>query len=330
MDLIEHIKCFLRANKFYKKYFQTRVNDLRYACRKYIYYFKYYSFKDDGTASGNTLFFIIDPAIRHPGLSDRFKAMIGCYYIALVNGFDFKIIFEYPFRLNDFLDVNKHDWTAGKEALSYSLRNSRVMAYNGAGKVPRLKKSVHQYHVYSYIGYDILASNRVPNYKRLWGLFFRELFKPKDFIEQDISDAGLEENGYIAVHLRFVNALEHFEANHYNALPPDRREDLTARCLNAIRGIVGEYGGRLPVVVFSDSRVFLSRVKELPVVTLDGDVGHLSFNHGQAVVRKTLLDFFLISRARQVYIIQAPEMYATVYSSYAALVGRKEATIIKV
>lgn len=329
MEIVERIKCYLRANKYYKKYMQTRVNNMRYFVRSCRYYLKYYSFREDKDVTGHTLYFIIDPEIEHPGLSDRYKAIIGCYYIARQNEFDFKIIFEYPFLLNDYLNVNKYDWVADRTDLSYSLKNARIIPYNGGGKVPRLKQSVKQYHVYSYIGYDILETNRVSDYKRIWGELYNDLFKPKGFIVQRIKEAGFVKDNYIAVHLRFVNALEHFEGNQFNVLSGEKKEALILRCLTGIRTIISE-NKEFPVLVFSDSNVFLNRVKELPVHVLDGEIGHISFENSRDVITKTFVDFYMISDARRIYVIHAPEMYGTVFSYYAALSGMKDVITVQV
>jgi hypothetical protein len=329
MDIIERIKCYLRANKYYKKYLQTRVNDMRYNYRSCRYYIKYYSFRKDKEVIDNTLYFIIDPAIKHPGLADRYKAIIGCYYISKINGFDFKIIYETPFHLNDYLDVNEYNWLSTRSDLSYSLKNSRIIPYNGGGKIPRLNKSVKQYHVYSYIGYDILETNRIQDYKTLWGTLYNSLFKPKNFILREIKETGFEKNKYIAVHLRFVNALEHFEGDQFNTVPEKKKEELIQRCFAGIRSIIHANEG-IPVIVFSDSGVFLNRIKELPVHVLDGKIGHISFNNEKEIMVKTFLDFYMISEARKVYVIHAPELYATVYSYYAALVGYKDVITINV
>lgn len=330
MDIKERIKFYLRKNKYYKKYLQTHVNDMRYFVRSCKYYFKYYSLKKDKEITGNTLFFIIDPHINHPGLSDRYKAIIGCYYIAKQNGFDFKIIFDTPFKLSDYLDVNNCDWRAEFKDLSYSLKNSRVIPYNGGGKLPRLSKKIKQYHVYSYIGYNILATNKIPDYNRVWGELYNSLFRPGEIVKSQIEETGFKEASYIAVHLRFVNALEHFEDNHYNYLSDEHKEKLIQRCIDGIKGILNKYQD-LPVVVFSDSNIFLNRVQEaLPVHVLKGEVGHISFNNAQKVILKTFLDFYMISNAKEVYIIKAAEMYGTVFSYYAAVAGYKEAIILEV
>ena len=71
MGYLEKIKYILRGSQYYRKYFQTTVNSLRYYFRNLHYYWQLYSFKKDREVSGNTLYFIIDPNIKHPGLVDR-------------------------------------------------------------------------------------------------------------------------------------------------------------------------------------------------------------------------------------------------------------------
>lgn len=108
MGYLEKIKYILRGSQYYRKYFQTTVNSLRYYFRNLHYYWQLYSFKKDREVSGNTLYFIIDPNIKHPGLVDRFKAIVGLFYVAKINGFDFKVIFNHPFKLEEYLSVNKY------------------------------------------------------------------------------------------------------------------------------------------------------------------------------------------------------------------------------
>lgn len=73
----------------------------------------------------NTFCFVIDPNIKHPGLADRMKAMIDCYNIAKLNGYDFRIVFKTPFRLEDYLQPNAVDWVAEYTDLNYSLIGTR-------------------------------------------------------------------------------------------------------------------------------------------------------------------------------------------------------------
>ena len=325
MELLEHIKCFLRKNKFYVTYCQTIVNDCRYWCRGIKYYIKLYHYRLDKKVAGNTVFFIIDPNISHPGLADRFKAIIGAYYIALQNGFDFKIIFYHPFELHYYLNsAGDKNWVASLDDLSYSVKNSRIIAYNGGGKVPKLNKRIKQYHIYSYIGYDILYTNKVNDYKKLWGTLFKQLFKPAPILSEALKALNLKENEYISVHLRFVNALEQVEDNQFNYLTDDEKKQLIQNCLVGIKNIISKYPEKR-ILVFSDSNIFLNLVKkELPVIVLDGEVGHISFKNSENIALKTFVDFYVMSRSLKVIRILNKSMYATAFSYHAALAGGKE------
>ena len=102
---------------------------------------------------------------------------------------------------------------------------------------------------------------------------------------------SLDSSGYVAVHLRFVNALENFEKDQFNSLTEDKRENLIQRCLKGIRLIIDQNKNK-QIVVFSDSKVFLERVKVLPVIVLDGKVGHISFTENtHEVAMKTFVGY---------------------------------------
>lgn len=325
MELLEHIKCFLRQNKFYVTHCQTPINNCRYWCRGIKYYIKSYYYHLDKKITGNTVFFIIDPNISHPGLADRFKAIIGSYYIALQNGFDFKIIFNHPFELHHYLScAGNKNWIASLDDLSYSLKNSRIIAYNGGGKIPKLNKRIKQYHIYSYIGYDILYTNKINDHNKLWGILFKQLFKPAPVLSGALKALNLKENEYISVHLRFINALEQVEENQFNYLIDSEKEQLIQNCLIGIRNIISEYPGK-SILVFSDSNTFLKHVKrELPVVVLDGEVGHISFKNSEDIVLKTFVDFYVMSKSFKIIRILNKNTYATAFSYHAALAGGKE------
>lgn len=326
MELFEKAKYLLKGHKFYKKYCQTSINDWRYRIRSLKYYIRLYHWKPDKDIKGNTVFFIIDPAISHPGLSDRMKAIVGTYYIAKENGFDFKIIFDTPFLLPHYLEnvSDKNNWIANWNELSYSLKNSRIFAYNGGGKIPTLNKNIKQYHVYSYIGYNILATNKIADFRKVWGDLFKQLFKPAPILADALNRIRLEENKFISLHFRFVNALEPFEENQFNFLSDMEKENLIQRCLKAIQSVTNQYPEK-QIVVFSDSNLFLDRVKqELPVIVLEGKTGHISFKHAEDIILKTFVDFFVMARSEKVIRILSKEMYVSAFSYYAALSGQKE------
>lgn len=284
-----------------------------------------------GTYTPGTFFFVISPAARHPGLADRLKAIVSCYSVAKANGYAFRIVFKEPFALERYLAPNRVDWVAGYEDLHYVLGHTRFYDemrliaeddWRGRTLLPPGK----EYHCYAYVG------NRQPNvfpesgYR--WTDLFRELFRPSRQLENALAPylaAGGGRCGYIAVHLRFVNALENFEEVSCcdNALHSEEdRQRLVERCREGILRICRRHGGT-PVMVFSDSRRFLGSLGGLPVIVPDsGNIGHISFDGDDATTLKTFTDLMAMANARTVYRIDAPELYAwSGFARVAASIG---------
>jgi len=325
--MIININSILQNNEYL--FFQKRISKLVYSgrckLRNLRYYIRNYQISLDKKVEGNTIFFIIDARTKHPGLADRLKAAVHIFYIASVNNFHFKLIFNHPFLLSDFLEENEINWNATYNDLSFSVKNSRILSYNGEGKIPKLDKKVKQYHVYTYNHESILKSNNIPNFYILWGKLFNSLFKPSMRLVIEIKNTKFEKGKYIAVHFRFVNALDSFEEGYYNSLSKSYSEKLINRCLKILFQLKQEFDGK-EILVFSDSQRFVRITQEKGFPTLSGKIGHISFlGDDLNVVLKTFVDFYMIAGAYQVYRAYSPEMYKSGFSYYAALVGGKEA-----
>lgn len=275
----------------------------------------------------DTFFFVIDPYRNHPGLADRLKAIIAAYNQAKQNNLKFKIVYKIPFSLEDYLmPVDSEDtWIANYQDLEYSFLYTRFVNEKN-GWILHAQKGI-QYHCYNYKG-DLLPEV-FPDSGYEWHQLFRELFRPNDEILKAIADTKLEQGSYIAVHLRFVNALENFEDSYYNGLSTEaEKRDLIQRCRRGVKDIIEKARdeGMENVVLFSDSRRFLEEVSDLPVIILDStSLGHVSYTNAHNQIIKTFLDFFLISRAKRVYRIGAKEMYlSSCFALCAARAGNVE------
>lgn len=317
----DYIKYTTRHNAFYQKYIMEKVKSFKFFIKNLRYYFKYYNFSKDAIDDQNIVYFIIDPKIPHPGLTDRINSAVCIKYIAEINGFDFKMIFETPFNLKDYFGEKKVNWIADNNELSFSLRNSRVIGYKGKGKLPSLKKKIKQYHIYSYNGNNILLENNIPNNAQIWSRTFNDLFTPTEKVSELIAKQKLPAKSYVAAHLRFVNALEQFEEGFYNTLDEEKAQQLIDKCLNALQKIK-ENNPNKNILIFSDSAKFLSIAKKEGYHVLEGKVGHVADKKGDDFVTlKTFLDFMMMSRANRVYRIYSPQMYRSAFSYYAALAG---------
>ena len=279
----------------------------------------------------NTFFFVIAPNIKHPGLADRMKAIINCYNIAKLNGYDFRIVFKIPFRLEDYLQPNKVDWMADYGDLNYSIRGTKffnemdfLTEDSWVGRTKLVKN--REYHCYSYIGNRQPKTFPESGYE--WSNLFGELFRPTPRLQSAIDACGYDGDSYVAVHLRFVNALENFEEVSCcdNALHTEKEKTaLINRCKQGLLRIKEE-NGDCHVLVFSDSKRFLDSLTDIPVEVLNHDnIGHVSYEGNDDATLKTFLDLYMIARAKKVYRIDAPELYA--WSGFAltgAMIGGKD------
>ncbi len=322
--IFDKLKAFLRKNRFYVSYCQRHVNNYRYFVRNVRFYVSHFKMEKLKRPSEKCMYFWIDPTMKHPGLTDRFKAAVNVYYIAKVNNLKFKLIFDSPFNLSDYLipAQKELDWRADVSCLSFVYPSSKMFSYNGQNDIPKLSNNINQYICRNYIGYDMLLINKVENYEKVWGECFRELFKPSDRLNLELLKTGLIERSYVSVHFRFVNALEKFEEGYYNELSIGEQEALIDRCLNALD--VVKKREQSPVVVFSDSNRFRNIARQNGYIILDGKVGHVSFVHDDNVVMKTFVDYITLGRSKKVYRACAKELYGTVFSFYAALSGGAE------
>lgn len=272
---------------------------------------------------GNQLIFFVQDGYPqpHPGLVDRFKAVVGQYYIAKQNGFEFRLVYDSPFELEKYLQPNICQWNQ-TGSVSKRGKDVKLFRYGGFRDIPKLSKEIPQYHCYYYEGLNILRSANIVNWERKWGELYRELFRPSDYLES-LLKKYIPERPYIAVHTRFVNALENFEKGYESYLTEKEKEELIQKCLKAIGEIVGSE--KKDIYVFSDSIRFLKEVQKAGYQTLPiENIGHISFQTDESVHDKTFIDFYVMSLSDKVYSLQGKNVYASVFSQYASIVGDKE------
>lgn len=257
--------------------------------------------------------------IPHPGLADRLKAIISCYYIAKNNNLQFKLVHKYPFEISRYLEPANVTWQCKEEDVVYKRQNTVFFTYRDKNGMPSLSP-YKNYICIDYVGNDLLW--QYPSHAHNFGNLFNELFNVSELIEKELLRNGLRKGEYISVHLRFVNQLEHFEKGKSSKLSSEEQSALISRCHKGIINLINTQGEDCPVVVFSDSKRFLDSLSNLPVLTLDSsNISHVSYGTSDDSVLKTFLDFFAMARSKAVYRIMAPEMYKTAFSECAAYVG---------
>lgn len=319
--MFEHLQQLLRSNVFYQKHLQSRVNDTRYAVRNWrMFRTLYHNTPSENPSVRHTLFFIIDPHQRHPGFADRLKVFCCIDYIAEQNGYDFKLVLDDDFPLERYLEPNETDWRGRHEMLSHSRKDVRLIAYNGGkADIPVLKKDICQYHIYNYIGLDVLRRTQGDQWRHAWNKQFHHLFRPTEYLNSLLSQyEDYPPKSYVAVHIRFVNALDQIEEGFYNKLDATGQQQLVENCLDALNYLQRNY--QQPLLVFSDSERFLKIAHEHGYQRIEGGkVGHISFC--SEAFEKTVLDFHMLSRASRIVRINSPLIYGSTFPIYASFMG---------
>ena len=298
----------------YLEYIQC---DIKNFIKNSVYRLKYRLAK---ARKRNVYYCVFEKNKKHAGLADRLKSVILQYNVAKANGYQFKLLWETPFKLTDYFEP-KYDWSCSFDDLEYSVLDTKIISEVSWHKIGHLVPN-KQYHCYRYAGNILPRVFEDTGYK--WCDLFNELFTPSEKLLNAYNVIGIRQKSYVAVHLRFVNALEQFENTYFNnhIETQEERDNLILRCKTAIANIVDENEG-LDVYVFSDSKFFLNSLSDMQVKTLDStNVGHISENSNANSQLKTFIDLWVMSKAAKVYRIQAPELFQwSYYAVLAATIG---------
>ena len=275
---------------------------------------------------------IYDGSVHSGGLADRFRGIISTYYICKQKGYEYKLYYDDPFPLSEYLEPNKYNWQVNENEISYNINKIKIISlsttqdseYQYKKQEKYLNKNVdlikEQNHIYSNAGfaYEI-------NYSEL----FHELFKPSDKLQCAINKQIHEIGGnYISVSCRFLDLLGDFNETYgYNErLSESEAEKLLCKLLVQIELLHKKFPDNV-ILVNSDSITFLERVKELKYVyVIPGEVTHIDnsderFSYEK--YEKTFLDFFAIANAEQIYLLKSGRMYASGFPFAASKIYNK-------
>lgn len=286
---------------------------------------KFYKLHGSSNLNKKSIVFLMDDDYHksHPGLVDRFKAIIGLYYLALQNERDFYLCYNTPFKLQKYLVPNEVDWQIERSDLCKNIFTTGLLNYDVKRGIPRLRNNLSEYHCYYYLGHNLIRELKPENWKKEWHDLFGQLFKPSDYLEKLLKE-NVPGFDYISVHFRFVNSLDKFEDGVNNQLSEAEQVELIEKCLKQLEEI--QRNNALPICVFSDSSRFLKIVKDKGYYILNNaeQIGHISFSGSDETYDKTFIDFFAIANSKKVYAIRGKSLYNSVYPEYAAVVGGVE------
>ena len=289
-----------------------------------LHYTKYFSFKQPKTKQIVVCF---DGLVPHGGLVDRLKGIISLYQIANALGYDFKILFDDPFELTDFLEPNTMDWICKRsEIIWHPLKTKLLYLVNDFDVNPLemiTTSNANCFYVYANIDYSktIFPNLKAKEHEEVWRNSFNALFKKSIFLEEKLNE--ITTSKFIAFHTRFTSLMGDFKDTTRRILSDEAQEKLTEKLLQIINKIKVEE--REKAFLFSDSIKFLDAVKtRTDIAVIEGNPFHMdNFDKSEVIEGhlKTMIDFFMISKSESVYFLMVKPMYNSSFSKYAAIIG---------
>lgn len=314
-------------NKLYQnKYYSWYILNKGYQVEKRKRLLKRYNERENERAIEGIVVNVFDGTMQMGGLADRLRGIISTYSICKKKGLDYRLFFESPFPLEDYLEPNIYNWKIDENEIAYNKKQSKVVILDTTQnneyqkkKQKRfldksIKNDVYQKHVYTTaaFAYD-------ENYQEL----FWELFKPSKRLQAAIDkELSVLKDGYISVSCRFLDLLGDFnETQGYGiVLGEDEQKKLIGKLKYQIEELHDKYPKSV-ILVNSDSVKFIKEMRSLEYVySIEGNVTHIDaendeYNYDK--YEKTFLDFMVIAKAAHIYLLRSGDMLRSGYP-YAA------------
>lgn len=311
------------------KYASTNLQRIVEKVVEYKLLRSFYSSRNHNSSIyNNDVIAMIDGRVKHGGLTDRINGLVSTYKAAQKSNRNFKIKFDFPFRLETFLEPNVIPWETSTSNLSYgadskpifirSINNYGLNQKKGDRLVKIIETNPHkQLHVYTNI---IYFSDKE------FSSIFQRLFRVSPRLQKEIS-VRRDKIGpnYISATFRFQQLLGDFKEGDYDILRPDEQRVLIQRNIEELKELHKKFPNDR-IFVSSDSITFLNLVKALEFVDVsDGELVHMQYNGSNnfETHARAFIDLFLIAHAKMVFSITIGPMYESGFPKLAAKIYLK-------
>lgn len=271
-----------------------------------------------------------------PGLADKLKGCLSSYLLCKKYGLDFKIYWDEPFELTDYLEPNRYDWLITKSAI---IRNPDVSQPVLIMELPNIalqnwinhrvfkmrifRKRCMQTHLYTNMIYGADCYQQA----------FEELFKPTDKLKAILNEHLQKIGKYISVSTRFMALLGDFrdEDGFNTSLEEKQAKALLDHSMEVLEKIILETPAEYHIFIASDSTRFINRAMQLErTYVIPGEIGHSKFKCAEEILLKTFVDFFMLKEAHKSYLLKSKEMYGSGFPWLASKVGGHAYEIVEI
>lgn len=270
------------------------------------------------------LIVMFDGKMKHGGISDRLWGIVSIYKFCKDFNLKFKLYFNHPFKLQEYLVPNKVDWEIEPEELKYDLTLSRPkyisMVTKECGVMyeilkKRLRCDKIQQHIYT--------NTRIIE-KKEFGKLFREIFKMSPTLKKSF-DGQIERIGrpYVSCTFRFQQLLGDFKEEGFTTLESEERKaELIGKCKETLSRL-SEYT-KSPVLVTSDSITFLESISGMKdIITVKGKIMHPDYDRessGNDLYMKSFLDLFMLANAEKIFLCNVRPLYRSGFPETASCI----------
>lgn len=262
------------------------------------------------------------------GLADRFRCIVSAYVVAKAHNLPFYIYHDKGFQLERYLQPAEIQWQIEKQEIRRGFNNVAFLWFQD--KWPQLTDTKREYHW--YWSPNLFDLHVIPTHiaeKHTFSSLFWSLFKMSPhlsaLVDAAMQQLTMQENEYIAVHIRFLNFFEAVEerCTAINGTgSPEEQAEMIKR-VNATLETIYESTGK-PIVLFSDSNKFLSAQHPDYIYQLPGQVGHiLCHEDSETIIDKAFIDMMVIAKAAKVYSITGENIYGGGFAHTASYIGNK-------
>lgn len=332
---IKNLTCKVIKTLIYKDSLQFLHRTVARLVGRYNYY-RFLSWAETGclkdvqlgmSEDNNLVCLMFDGRTEQAGLADNLRAATSIYEMCKVTGQQFKIVFNYPFILENYLLPNRYDWLYVPSANVYTKNSIDIVSvsYNSifGSENTNLQKRYLQKAIQSNKSCRIYSNAYC--YDECFHDNFHELFKPSMYLQKQIDDQLAKIGGsFVSASFRFANLLGDLKDTFGKELLEYEKSRLIKKCADSLEEI-HKNNPTEKLLLTSDSISFINYVEEHLdyVYVIPGNIGHVGHDGGDAIVTKTFLDLFLISYARTVYMVRSSEMYKSGFAHRASMIGNK-------
>lgn len=270
------------------------------------------------------------------GLCDRLRGVISIYQSCKEKNIPFKLLFNSPFRLEEFMEPNIYNWIIKSDELLYDKKSRPIFLSSQKGtekEAIKQKKYVkkiissnyNQLHFYTNAHYSLYSSTYSED--------FRELFKPTDRIVCELEKYIPKNEEYISVSFRFLQLLGDFDEKYkeiYAVLPDQEKQKYIQKGINFLIKLHEKEGKK--IFVATDSKTFLEESNKLSFVFIvPGEIAHVDASNDDSFEanKKTFIDFYMIANASKVYLGHTGAMHYSGFPKNAALLSGKKFEIVE-